>query len=65
LIGYPKDGKDNRIFLRADRTVPYGELMDKLEIPRMGCCLKVARVAVQAVPHAAIEAPRTPVTLSI
>ncbi len=28
--------KDRRIFLRADRAVPYGELMDVLEILRAG-----------------------------
>ena len=28
--------KDRRIFLRADRAVPYGELMDVLELLRVG-----------------------------
>jgi biopolymer transport protein ExbD len=39
--------KDRRIFLRADRGVPYGELMDVLEILRTGGYLKVALVALE------------------
>src|SRR5437762_13403328 len=31
LDAVPEQGKDRRIFLRADRAVPYGELMDVLE----------------------------------
>jgi biopolymer transport protein ExbD len=42
--------KDRRIFLRADRGVPYGELMDVLEILRTGGYLKVALVALEGVP---------------
>jgi biopolymer transport protein ExbD len=41
---------DRRIFLRADRGVPYGELMDVLEILRAGGYAKVALVALEAVP---------------
>ncbi len=41
---------DRRIFLRADRGVPYGELMDVLEILRTGGYAKVALVALEAVP---------------
>jgi biopolymer transport protein ExbD len=43
-------GKDRRIFLRADRTVPYGELMDVLERLRVGGYHKVALVALEGVP---------------
>jgi biopolymer transport protein ExbD len=39
--------RDRRIFLRADRGVPYGELMDILEILRTGGYLKVALVALE------------------
>jgi biopolymer transport protein ExbD len=39
--------KDRRIFLRADRGVPYGELMDVLEILHAGGYLKVALVALE------------------
>ena len=40
---------DRRIFLRADRGVPYGEMMDVLEILRAGGYLKVALVALESV----------------
>jgi biopolymer transport protein ExbD len=43
--------KDRRIFLRADRAVPYGELMDVLEILRAGGYAKIALVALEGVPQ--------------
>jgi biopolymer transport protein ExbD len=46
----PGEGKDRRIFLRADRTVPYGELMDVLERLRAGGFNKIALVAQEGVP---------------
>jgi|SRR5690242_8512819 len=45
-------GKDRFIFLRADRDVPYGELMDVMEILRTGGYAKVKLVAVEGVPQA-------------
>lgn len=45
--------KDRRIFLRADRTVPYGEMMEVLELLRLGGYLKVALVALEGVPDEA------------
>ncbi len=45
--------KDRRIFLRADRTVPYGEMMEVLEMLRLGGYLKVALVALEGVPEGA------------
>jgi biopolymer transport protein ExbD len=51
-------GKDRRIFLRADRSVPYGELMDVLERLRVGGYHKVALVALEGVPDdAGLENP--------
>jgi biopolymer transport protein ExbD len=47
-------GKDRRLFLRADRAVPYGEMMDVLEILRNGGYLKVALVALEGVPDSAL-----------
>jgi biopolymer transport protein ExbD len=44
------EGKDRRIFLRADRAVPYGELMDVLERLRAGGYGHIALVALQGVP---------------
>jgi biopolymer transport protein ExbD len=46
-------GKDRYIFLRADRAVPYGELMDVLEILRAGGYSKIKLVALEAVPDQA------------
>jgi biopolymer transport protein ExbD len=53
LDAVPDQGKDRRIFLRADKAVPYGELMDVLERLRAGGYLKVALVALEGVPEAA------------
>jgi biopolymer transport protein ExbD len=44
--------KEARIFLRADRSVPYGELMDVLELLRVGGYAKVALVAQESPPEA-------------
>jgi biopolymer transport protein ExbD len=49
-------GKDNFVFLRADRAVPYGELMDVLEILRAGGYSKIKLVALEGVPDAAAQA---------
>jgi len=48
--------KDSFIFLRADRAVPYGELMDVLEILRAGGYSKIKLVALEGVPDAAAQA---------
>jgi biopolymer transport protein ExbD len=52
LANAPETGKDQRIFLRADRAVPYGEMMDVMEILRSGGYVKVALVALEGVPAA-------------
>lgn len=39
--------KDQRIFLRADRAVSYGDMMDVLELLRLGGYTKVALVALE------------------
>src|SRR5215212_2564111 len=46
-------GKDRFIFLRADRSVPYGEMMDVLELLRAGGYSKIKLVALEGVPNAA------------
>lgn len=48
--------KERRIFLRADRVVPYGDMMDVLEILRQGGYTKVALVALEGVPNQAAPA---------
>ena len=52
-----EQGKDRRIFIRADRAVPYGEMMDVLERLRAGGYLKVALVALEGVPDTAAQPP--------
>ncbi len=42
--------KDRRIFLRSDRAVSYGDMMDVLEILRVGGYAKVALVALEGRP---------------
>jgi biopolymer transport protein ExbD len=51
--------KDRRIFLRADRAVPYGDMMDVLELLRLGGYTKVALVALEgrAAPEQAAPSP--------
>jgi biopolymer transport protein ExbD len=57
LDALPGQGKERRIFLRADRGVPYGELMDVLERLRVGGYLRVALVALEGLPGAAGGSP--------
>jgi biopolymer transport protein ExbD len=47
--------KESFIFLRADRAVPYGELMDVLEVLRAGGYGKIKLVALEGVPDAAAQ----------
>lgn len=53
----PEMAKDHRIFLRADRSVPYGEMMNVLELLRAGGYLKVALVALEGAPDDGSAAP--------
>jgi biopolymer transport protein ExbD len=49
-------GKDRYVFLRADRAVPYGELMGVMEILRAGGYSKIKLVALEGAPAAAPSA---------
>jgi biopolymer transport protein ExbD len=63
LDAMPNGNKDRRLLLRADRAVPYGDLMDVLEILRAGGYVKVALVALEGVPSGAngvTPAPENP-----
>jgi biopolymer transport protein ExbD len=62
LDAIPDMTKDKYIFVRADRAVPYGELMDVLEFLRKGGYSKVKLVALEGVPDAAAQqdAPAAP-----
>jgi biopolymer transport protein ExbD len=46
--------RDRFIFLRADRSVPYGEMMDVLEILRAGGYTKIKLVALEGIPQGAM-----------
>jgi biopolymer transport protein ExbD len=45
--------KDKYVFLRADKAVPYGELMGVMEILRSGGYSRIKLVALEAPPAAA------------
>jgi biopolymer transport protein ExbD len=49
--------KDRYIFLRADRAVPYGELIGVMEILRIGGYSKIKLVVLEGVPAAAATGP--------
>jgi biopolymer transport protein ExbD len=53
-------GTDQRILLRADKSVPYGEMMGVLEILRAGGYGKIALVALEGVPGDSAAASQTP-----
>jgi biopolymer transport protein ExbD len=55
--------KDNFIFLRADRSVPYGELIAVLEILRTGGYAKIKLVTLEGVPETALP-PGAPANAS-
>jgi biopolymer transport protein ExbD len=52
LEALPEANKESRIFLRADQTVPYAELMKVLELLRLGGFLRIALVALEQIPDA-------------
>jgi biopolymer transport protein ExbD len=49
--------KDKYVFLRADKLVPYGELMSVMEILRSGGYSRIKLVALEAAPAAAGPSP--------
>jgi len=51
--------RDRYVFLRADRAVPYGELMGVMEILRAGGYSKIKLVALEGAPAAAASGPAT------
>jgi biopolymer transport protein ExbD len=51
--------KDKYVFLRADRAVPYGELMAVMEILRSGGYSRIKLVALEGVPAAGPVVPAT------
>src|ERR1700722_18416321 len=59
LDAMPGESRDRRIFLRADRGVPYGELMDVLERLRVGGYGHIALVALESIANDPAQAPAT------
>ena len=55
LDGRAKGDKQTRIFLRADKTVGYGELMEVMNLLRAAGYLKIALVGVETLPS--VDAP--------
>ncbi|MET4799518.1 TonB system transport protein ExbD [Bradyrhizobium sp. LB11.1] len=53
LDGIADMSKDKYVFLRADKVVPYGELMGVMEILRSGGYSRIKLVALEAPPAAA------------
>jgi biopolymer transport protein ExbD len=53
LDGIADLSKDKYVFLRADKAVPYGELMGVMEILRSGGYSRIKLVALEAPPAAA------------
>lgn len=53
LDGISDMSKDKYVFLRADKAVPYGELMGVMEILRSGGYSRIKLVALEAPPAAA------------
>jgi len=49
--------RETRIFLRADQAVPYGELMEVMNLLRAAGYLKVALVGIESVPAERPTAP--------
>ncbi len=49
--------KEQRVFLRADRAVAYGDLMDVMNLLRGAGYLKVALVGLETVPDAGAVPP--------
>ncbi|MCA0050132.1 TonB system transport protein ExbD [Mesorhizobium sp. B283B1A] len=59
LDGKTKGDKQTRIFLRADKAVAYGDLMEAMNLLRGAGYLKIALVGLEAVPAADAPAPAT------
>ena len=60
LLESSDGNKDRFIFLRADRAVPYGEMMNILELLRGGGFNKIKLVALEGVADAASQPASSP-----
>ena len=53
MLDAEDSNKERRIFLRADKSVPYGEMIQVLELLRSGGFTKVALVTLEGLPEGA------------
>jgi biopolymer transport protein ExbD len=52
LDGFTQGNKETRVYLRADRAVDYGQVMEVMNLLRMSGYLKVALVGLEGAPGA-------------
>ncbi|MCC8966017.1 TonB system transport protein ExbD [Bradyrhizobium sp. Pear76] len=62
LDAVPDMSKDKYVFLRADKAVPYGELLGVMELLRSGGYTRVKLVALEGVPGAPDTSQPQPAT---
>ena len=64
LDGQTNGDKQERVFIRADKTVPYGEIMDVMNLLRAAGYLKIGLVGLEEVPSlgASPSGPTAPET---
>jgi biopolymer transport protein ExbD len=62
LDGAADGDRQRRIFLRADKTVPYGEMMRVMNLLRRAGYLKVALVGLESAGGEATSIPYSPAT---
>ena len=60
IDGRANGDKETRIFLRADEAVPYGDLMEVMNLLRNAGYLKIALVGLELAPPAGDAAPAAP-----
>ena len=56
LDGFTEGDRETRVFLRADRTVSYGDLMTVMNLRRIAGYTRIALVGLESVPEAAAPA---------
>jgi biopolymer transport protein ExbD len=57
LVGQTNGNRETRIFLRADKAVGYGELMEVMNLLRAAGYLKVALVGIETLPGQGSASP--------
>jgi biopolymer transport protein ExbD len=64
LVAQTNGDKQERVFVRADKTVPYGEIMDVMNLLRAAGYLKIGLVGLEEVPSlgASPSGPTAPET---